>query len=528
MALKHAHISELFYHVEKQDSAPLSADRIYALADAYFYSKPFGRIVLDIQRFQKFHLSTAHPKELLFVLAKLGIVLLNALKSYPSSCTNVTIESIEKIGEDWFWDLQVPNTNNYVSTGLVHHNSAKSTIAAHLAVTHCLFNSRARVLLARRALPDLKRTIYLKIIEHISQDLVEGRDYTTSTTQGWIRFSNGSEIISGSWADKRYLKFRSLDLSAAIFEELIENEGDDVEAYKEIKNRVGRLPHIKENFIVCCTNPGSPSSFWYKYFILGQNELRRVMYSLTTDNPFLPKKYINQLLQDMDPKVARRMLFGEWLEIAGEVIYYAYSREQNYRDYKYTVDLNHPIHFSYDFNIGEGKPMSVIFYQIIDDVFHFFEEVVVFGSRTQNTLDEAAGRGLFNYPVPYFCHGDAFGDSSDTRYNKTDYEIIDKFCQNYEPKLTYKRQVLKSNPPIRSRHNLVNAYCRNALGQIRFYVYNQAKTLDEGMRLTKLKRGADYLEDDSKHYQHITTAAGYGINYHHLVKNRKTNTTIQL
>jgi len=35
--------------------------------------------------------------------------------------------------------------------------------------------------------------------------------------------------------------------------------------------------------------------------------------------------------------------------------------------------------------------------------------------------------------------------------------------------------------------------------------------LAEGFSLTKLKDGAQYIEDDSKRYQHITTAAGYGI-----------------
>jgi hypothetical protein len=33
------------------------------------------------------------------------------------------------------------------------------------------------------------------------------------------------------------------------------------------------------------------------------------------------------------------------------------------------------------------------------------------------------------------------------------------------------------------------------------------------MKLTALKKGAEYIEDDSKEYQHITTAAGYRISY---------------
>jgi len=68
-----------------------------------------------------------------------------------------------------------------------------------------------------------------------------------------------------------------------------------------------------------------------------------------------------------------------------------------------------------------------------------------------------------------------------------------------------------SNPPIRTRHNLVNSYCLNANGKRRLFVYEKAKTCDEGLRLTRLKPGGAYIEDDSKHYQHVTTAIGYGI-----------------
>src|SRR5690606_27233976 len=90
------------------------------------------------------------------------------------------------------------------------------------------------------------------------------------------------------------------------------------------------------------------------------------------------------------------------------------------------------------------------------------------------------------------------------------------FFRNYvqestgEP-LTVQMQVPASNPPLKTRHNRVNAYLHNDLGEARAFVYKGAPKLDEGFRLTKLKKQATYAEDDSKDYQHITTAAGYGI-----------------
>jgi len=349
-------------------------------------------------------------------------------------------------------------------------------------------------------------------------------------TKASIKFANGSEIISTSWADRKAKKARSLQLSGIGFEEVTENDDKDKEAYFELRNRVNRLPHVPEQIIVAATNPDAPSHWAYKHWITSEQPNRHVYYSVTSDNPFLPSTYIRQLENDLDPKMAQRMLHGKWVEIAGEVVYYAYDRERNFRNYEYEVNPHIPIHFSYDFNIGEGKPMSVCFYQIVNDTFHFFDEVVIDGARTENTLEEAAAKGLFDLSASYYLHGDAAGKHRDTRSNRTDYDIIDSFMRMYKNKkgnhLSYSRQVPASNPPIRDRHNIVNAYCYNTHGQTRLFVYKKSKVLDEGLRLVKIRPGSQYIEDDTKHFQHITTAAGYGIFYHH--SNRNTGPSITM
>lgn len=391
--------------------------------------------------------------------------------------------------------------------------SAKSIVAAHLAVKHCLKFSRARVMLGRRTLPDVKSTIFTKIIEHLEDPggrLVEGKDYWANWSSGKIQFRNGSEIISRSWADKRFKKFRSLELSAAIFEEITENDDQMSQAYHETKNRVGRLTHIPEKWIISLTNPDSPRHWVYKYFILNQSKLRRVIYSLTKDNPFLPSWYIDQLRADMDPKVARRMLNGEWIEIDEERLYHAYDSERQYlKTKKYVVNRMYPIYLNFDFNIGDGKPMSSCAYQFINGTFHVFSEVVVLGSRTLDQMEEWLERGIFSERVKVIIHGDASGDARDTRSILSDYDLIKKFLNSHN--VPYEMKVPRSNPPIRTRHNRVNAYCLNDKGETRLYLYQGCVKTDEGLRLTALKKGGQYIEDDSKDYQHITTALGYGI-----------------
>lgn len=418
------------------------------------------------------------------------------------------------------WDYRDGTVHEWLASGSV--GSAKSLLGAHLAVTHTQFYPRSRGCLGRQAMPDLKDTIAQKILEHLEGDMIEGQDFEYNVTDASFAFSNGSEIVSRSWADKKYKKaFRSLELSFALIEELTENEESYKGFYPELLMRVGRLPHVPENWVGALTNPDSPSHWAYKYFIEpslpGRNQVptRHVYYSLTAHNPFLPKGYTQGLMKNLDPKMARRMLLGEWVEIAAEVIYHQYSTERNYRDAAYKYDHAYPIIVSHDFNIGEGKPMSAVSLQKKDDGFHFAETFIVDGADTEEIMDEMAGRGLFDHPVQYVIHGDASGKNRDTRSKKTDYEIIRKFLANYRRPdggaVNFVIVVPVSNPPVRTRHNTVNAYMHNSLGEVRFFVYRGAQDLDEGLRLTRLKSGGNYIEDDSFRLQHVTTAAGYAV-----------------
>lgn len=391
--------------------------------------------------------------------------------------------------------------------------SAKTTLLAHLICCHALDNKHAKILIGRRSLPDLKKTLYQKVIDHLNfKGFEQGKDYEFQGTTGNIQFlRTGSEVISASWADKRYMKFRSLELSMAVFEELTENNEDDSTAYKEISMRVGRINHINEKLIISATNPDSPGHWAYKYFIESKSQLRHVYYSKTEDNKFLPPSYIERLKTDLDPKMARRMLHGEWLEIDKDRIYYAYQTERNFKDAAYEINKAYPIALCFDFNIGANKPMSSCAYQFVNGAFHVFDEVIIHGARTADVMDAWFDRGLFTHGCKIIVHGDATGAARNTRSIHSDYDIIKKFVSTITPH--YEMQVPRDNPPVRTRHNRVNAYCLNEAGQTRLYVYNKCKTVHDGMRLTALKKGGDYIEDDSKPYQHVTTALGYGIVY---------------
>jgi len=382
--------------------------------------------------------------------------------------------------------------------------SAKSILLSHLISTHVRNNPGAGVLVGRKVLKDLKNTQWAMLLKH-DPALAEYWNKSDMT----IRLPNGSIIYGVSWDDGNYSKFRSYPLSMAAIEELTENK--NMEFYQEIRMRVGRCLNVKENLMVSATNPDSPHHEAFKYFFENKSESVRVFRSKSEDNPFLPKWYIASLRERLDPKMAKRMLEGEWIEINQDRIYYAFEDSRNYKDDVYKFNLSYPLDLMFDFNNSKsGKPMSVAAGQYINGHFNVAKTWIIAGMRTLDMCDEVAASGLIDRP---FCSirlfGDATGKHSDTRSNKSDWELIEGFFANYKSRLPYMIEVGLSNPPIKERHNLINSLCINDLGMTKFTIYKDAEDAAKGFRLAKLVEGANLKEDDSLREQHVTTAIGY-------------------
>ena len=382
--------------------------------------------------------------------------------------------------------------------------SAKSLLMAHIGVTHCLFNAGAVCLLGRKAMPQLKDTLLQMILDHIGTDVT----YKYNISRGIVEFSNGSKMICFSWSDKAYKKVRSYALSCALIEELTENP--DLKFYKEIKMRVGRIPHIKENFILCATNPDSPDHPAHKYFIDKEDEIetRHVYYSLTEQNPFLPKTYIENLKDTLSPKEADRMLRGKWVSIHTDVVFYNYDKPRNYINDHYEWNTRLRMDISFDFNIGYGKPMSCMAGQVDQmGTFHIAKDFIIEGARTEDVCEEIIRSGILDGFRTVNIFGDCNGRNRDTRNTLDDYAIIKKFFELRGFLVVI--HVPKSNPDLRASENLTNALCFNDKQQVKQKVYKDAHTAHEGLNFTKYKKGAKLIQDDSDYFQHVSTAIRY-------------------
>ena len=401
------------------------------------------------------------------------------------------------------------NTPEILLSGSVA--SAKSILLAHISIVHCLTWPGACIAIGRRALPDLKKTLFLEIIEHLTY--LDPSLYKPRMHTGDIEFANGARIISATWGDGRFEKFRSYRLSGVIIEELTENDDEFERGFKILKARVRRIPHVKQNFILAASNPGEPDCFWYDYFIEGSKRFpsRYVFYSNTRDNPYIDPVYYDQLLQDYSFLEAERYLRGKWISLQGKGIYHAYREENNFIDRAYEVDYRRPVHITFDFNIADGKPQSAAMFQLIDGVFHFFQESVIDRANwCLDNLTEFEANGLLTDVRSVIIHGDASGRARSPNSLRSAYNLIEGWLG--ERRIPYSIDVPKANPPLVERWTTVNAMCQNAKGEIRIFVYKPCKVLNQGMKLARKKEGSA-LEDDSLRYQHITTALGYAVCY---------------
>ena len=260
--------------------------------------------------------------------------------------------------------------------------------------------------------------------------------------------------------------------------------------------------HEKQRDLI---DPDDPDSLTF-------GDIQEVIYASTYENEMnLPPGYIAEQKATHSIREFRQKVLAEWVSLTDGLVYYAFGDHNVSELAEYDPAL--PVWWSHDFNIGVGKPMSSVLAQIkkgpgidgkIRPELHIFDEVVLETSDTHDAVDECKQRiTQYDGLTPERIHitGDAAGKARDTRSKTTDYGIL-KSCG-----FTNQR-VPRSNPPIRQRHNDCNTLFKSADDDVRVQVHPRCKVTNKGFRTVSLRKGAQYLEEET-YEQHVTTAATY-------------------
>lgn len=77
------------------------------------------------------------------------------------------MDSVEYVRTDWFYDLHVPGTENYLAEGIVNHNTAKSTMGLDFLIRRALDYPGSNILIARATLTSLKTSTLTKLAQRL-------------------------------------------------------------------------------------------------------------------------------------------------------------------------------------------------------------------------------------------------------------------------------------------------------------------------------------------------------------------------
>lgn len=427
------------------------------------------------------------------------------------------------------WSL---GCHTIVFSGIV--GSSKSVLCGHILWRHTLEykNDGAYTAIARadaRRLEETALDVYVKS-RPLNPVFEKMYQYNKSSLKAYVA---GKELMLGMYyGDNDFERFKGLQLSAFWLEEASENATREVYDFLMQRTRL----NVPQRFGILSTNPDEPEH-WINTdliakagFINGIKQPDRdgidykihVYYSTGWDNPHLPKNYYNDLMKTYSVKMAERYLKGKWVSLYGSNVYYAYGPHNHIRQ-NYKINTAYPIRISFDFNTALGKPMSCVFAQYIEGKVHFFDQIAIQGNTSQlmeEVLNKTdwTGKKYVDYNCEIIIHGDASGWSKQSAaFNFCDYDIIKKSLSSYTGRqINFSIKVPLKNPEVKQRHEAMNAYFKAGDGSVRMFLWENCFkgdiNLDMAFRLTKLKDGGKYVEDDSAHtqkHQHSGTAAGY-------------------
>lgn len=222
----------------------------------------------------------------------------------------------------------------------------------------------------------------------------------------------------------------------------------------------------------------------------------------TIEGGNVPPEEIQSAKSDLDDRTFQQEYEAQFVNYSG-IIYYSFKREESV--IRHDGDRS-VIHVGMDFNLD---PMSAVLMTRKGDTLHVFDEIVMFGSNTDEMVAEIRtryGNGtIVIYPDP------ASRQRKTSAGGRTDLSIL----QN----AGFEVRVRSSHAAVRDRINSVNSRLLSKDGHRRLFVDPKCKKVIESLERHTYKEGTSQPEKDG--FDHMNDALGYAVEY--LFPIRKAN-----
>ena len=216
----------------------------------------------------------------------------------------------------------------------------------------------------------------------------------------------------------------------------------------------------------------------------------------TLDGGNVTEQEIESARRDLDERTFRQEYMASFETFSGR-IYYAFDRAQNV--VKYEGATPDAVYVGMDFNID---PMSAVVAARIGDTLHVIDEVRIFGSNTQEVIDELKQRfpktKIWVYPDP------AGNQRKTSAGGATDIMLLNN--------AGFVVKAPRNHTPVRDRINAVNSRLCSSSGIRHLIIDPKCKYTIEGLERQVYKEGTSQPDKDGG-YDHMNDALGYMTDY---------------
>jgi len=247
------------------------------------------------------------------------------------------------------------------------------------------------------------------------------------------------------------------------------------------------------------STPAGVGNWAYDLYLKGQDPTETDWNSwqyTSEDGGRIPVEELEAASRDLDERTYNQEYRASFVTYSG-IIYHGFNSERNLMPY--TGAKPKQILLMTDFNYN---PMAACVGVQCDGYIHIIDEVVIYGSNTQELADEVKNR----YPdTRVTVFPDPAGAQNKTSAGgKTDISIL----ENAGFRALYRRK----HPAVKDRINAVNSALNPGSGKPKLVIDPKCKRLIEGLVKQTYKEGTQ-IPDKNNDFNHINDAVGYGVEY---------------
>ena len=203
-------------------------------------------------------------------------------------------------------------------------------------------------------------------------------------------------------------------------------------AYKKLQGRL-RAGNVRQMF-----STTTPEGFNAAYELFEKQSIGRTIRARTTDNPFLPDDFIDDLRKNYPANLLEAYINGNYVNLTSGSVYSYFSRSTHHANH--TVQEGETLLIGQDWNVGGS--VSIVFVQrqegivAVDEVISHDTKAVI-----SNLNAKYPGHRIEVYP-------DASGNNRKTNASDTDIALLRQ--------AGFSVYVNASNPSVKDRVNTVN------------------------------------------------------------------------